>query len=570
MAGLYRITFAGQAIATRYSSGATVVKSPRYDPVTNRSTVEIEFDQPLMLVGFTRTKRTPASPEGSGLTDIRMVRMSSESAANQVFTGAWLDSIRRYPWAVLRCMETVGTNEYGRSGSFEAYPYRLKWSDRRRPGMGPLYASTHPGVHGAASWEDLVILARLTRKDLWINVPVNASEEYVDQLARLFKHGDAATGNVGIPDGINLYVEYSNEMWHDHFPQGKWNAQAALDEVHAGATNLNYDGQRDPERWRFRRMAKRTVEIGRQFRNVFSDSPERIRPVLNNQKTVFDFDLLRYVAANYGAPGEVLYGIAQNGYYTSADSSSVDKILEGEMAASDRNQAAYLANRTMATYFGLHSLAYEGGPEETGGADPKVADPGLSNKLAAARDPRMKDVILHDLMANWFPSGGELYVSYTQVSRYGFYGTYGLTEDIADLKTGKWLGYAAAMQADLPAVTAGTLLPLTTGASLEIPVGTEPGVAVKPGPDPWAKVLLRVQRAGNYVLTVQAKAEGPGSRVRFMLDDALAGTAVVNAPISVRLTTGLHALFLFLDSAPGISIGPDTRLRIASAGPDTR
>lgn len=551
LTGQYKITFTGQAIAFTTQNGAVVAKAPVYDSATNRSTVEFDVAEPMMSVRFIKTRRTPDSPEGSGLTDISMVRESTEPAAKQMFNGVWLDSILHYPWAVLRTMDATKTNDYAAPASNEAYPYRLKWADRRLPGTGPLLGSDRPGVHGFVSWEDVVVLAQLSKKDLWINIPVNASDDYVDQLANLFKNGSPDTHNAGIPDSINLYVEYTNEPWHFDFPQGKWNLQAAQDEVAAGGSNLNYDGERNPERWRFRRLAKRTVEIGRQFRKVFSDRPERIRPVINNHKTEFDFDMLRYVAANYGEPANVLYAIAQEGYYTSADSSSPQKILAGEMAASDNNRTAYVFSRTLATYFGLHSVAYEGGADEIGGHNPNIADPGLNNKLAAARDPGMKDVVLHDLLGNWFPSGGELYVAYSQVGRYTYYGTYGLTEDIANLQTGKWLGHVAAMNAEMPPLNAGTLLPNVAGESAAIPVTPRTGQTVAPGPDPCATLLLRVQTAGTYSFALQ------GSRIRLMIDDSPAGT-------TMHLKPGLHALFAFLDAGRPMTLSPETKLIVTA------
>lgn len=558
VSGAYRLTFSGQAVV----SGAT---KSSYDRSTNTTVVDYEIPRPvngagnLVKIRFLLTRRTYDDAPQTGVTNIRLVRRENEKATRQVFTDLWLDSIRKYPWAVLRCMEAMKTNEYGVRGSADAYPHLLQWSSERRlPGTGPLYSNVSPGVHGVLSWEDLVILAQITRKDLWINIPVNASDEYVDRLAALFRYGNAATGNTGIPTEVNLYVEYSNELWHDLFAQGKWNAQAAQDEVARKASDLNYDGRGTPQKWRFRRIAKRTVEIGRKFRTAFSDNSGRIRPVLNNHLVEFDFDILRYIEVNYGRPASVLYGIAQQGYYTSADSKSPREILEGERAASDKNRQRYMLSRMLASYFGLHSLAYEGGPDETGpGDDPKNPaefDPNLPNKFAAAREPAMKDVIFHDLMDNWYSSGGELYVAYSQAGRYSFWGMYGLTEDLANLSTGKWMGYVAVMSAPLPAVTAGYALPAQVGATVEIESGIPvSGKPHEPGPAPVEMFLLRAPASGTYSFAVHGKSLGTESRLRLMLDDSRVGTVQLTSGhetadgVKVNLDSGIHALFVFLD-----------------------
>jgi hypothetical protein len=575
LVGHYRLSFTGQATVLKATNS-------RYDSATNTTFADFEIVEPpdgpgslFVHIPFDRTRRTPDSPLGSGVTNIRLVRSEYSKEPQRVFTDLWLNSIRQYSWAALRCMEIMKTNDYATPGSREAYPYRLMWEGNRAlPDTGPLYGKLQPGVHGIVSWERIVTLAQLTHKDLWINIPVNASDDYVDHLANLFKHGNSATGDAGIPSDINLYLEYSNEMWHTLFPQGMWNFQAAQDEVKAGATNLNYDGPAGTqEQWRFRRIAKRTIEIGRQFRKVFADKAERIRPVINNQATGADFDMLQYVAINYGRPSGVLYGISQPAYYSSSDASSVSVILEGEQAASDRNRAGYIGSRTLATYFGLHSLAYEGGPEEKGGADPAIPDRGLPNKFAAARAPEMHDVIMHDLLDNWFSSGGELYMAYSQVNRYSFYGMYGQTEDLTNLATGKWLGEVAAMHAPAPSITAGSRLPEDAGGSVELL--ENPGTSDKvfsSGGEPWAIFLLNVPARGTYSLVVRGTPKGSTSEVRLMIDNSLAGSAKlpsrskkesVAKPVKVDLEPGLHSLFVFLDGTDSLTISPAAHLTIA-------
>ncbi len=529
LAGEYRLTYTGRALV----GGA---ENSVYDSATNTTSADYVIREQragseglLLKLPFLLTRRTPDSPTGTGVTNVRLERKGNKPVPNQAFTDLWLDSIRKYDWSAIRCMEMLNTNDYGLPKSDEAYPYRLKWAtDRRLPATGPLYRKLHPGVHSVVTWEDIVSLAQLTRKDLWINVPVNASDEYVEQLATLLH---------GIPRDINLYVEYSNEMWHNLFPQGNWNAQAAQDEVKAGGTNLDYDGPAStPEQWRFRRMAKRTIEVGAQFRKVFSDRPERIRPVINNHVLAADVDMLQYVTANYGRPAGVLYAISQPAYYTSADSSSVDKILEGEKKASDNNRSGFIRSRTIATYFGLHSLCYEGGQEEKGGSDPAVADAGLPNKFAAARAPGMKDVVLHDLLDNWFPSGGELYMTFSQARHLGFWGMFGQTEDLSNLNTGKWLGQVAAMKAPLPPLTAAHALPTAAGQSLDLEA------AGASRPEPWAMYLLRADSKGTYALQLRNSTTTPAVQVRYSIDNS-----PVASPVNIPLESGLHALFVFLD-----------------------
>jgi hypothetical protein len=93
---------------------------------------------------------------------------------------------------------------------------------------------------------------------VWINVPVTASaptvcrtaatnidppgdpnkcldadptQTYEYQLALFFKNGNNYTGNVGLKDGLHLYVEHSNEVWNFGFPQYAINKAMAAWEV---------------------------------------------------------------------------------------------------------------------------------------------------------------------------------------------------------------------------------------------------------------------------------------------------------------------------------------------------
>ncbi len=578
LVGQYRLTYTGKAFVFRASNS-------RYDPATNTTSADYDIDEAsggpgnlLLRIYFYRTQRTPEGPVGSGVTNIRLVRTDYAQAPKQIFTNLWVDSIRKYSWAAFRCMEALKTNDYGAPGSREAYPYRLNWeTERRLPGTGPLYGKAQLGVHGRVPWEAIVTVGQLTHRDLWINIPVNASDEYVEHLANLFQHGDRDTGDSGIPSDINLYVEYSNEMWHNQFHQGNWNFNSAQDEVKAGTTNLDYDGKAStPDQWRFRRIAKRTIEIGRQFRKAFADRPQRIRPVINNHLIEFDFDMLQYVTANYGKPSDVLYGISQQGYYTSLDSSSVESVLDGEKEASNKNKSNYAMSRTLATYFGLHSLAYEGGQDEKGGDTPAVPDKGFSNKLAAARAPRMKDVIAHDLLDNWFPSGGELYVTFSQVGRYSYWGTFGQTEDLTNLKTGKWIGHTAVMEAPVPPLAVGIRLPPLTGKAVELAVNSGASdKVIPPGPGPWAMFLFSVSARGSYSFLAHGKPNGPNCEVRFMIDNLLAGKSTLPSdpgdgsgaqPVTAALEPGLHSLFLFLDGEQTMTVSPASKIIVTQTG----
>ena len=166
-----------------------------------------------------------------------------------------------------------------------------------------------------AAWEYMVELANETGKDLWINVPERATDDYVNKLALLCKYGSDGinpyTGPQANPawpplnSNLKLYVEFSNEVWNTagSFEQSQDNHNSAIAEVHAGGSPLNFDTDTNDWNWAWRRVAKRIVEKIRAasgtevplgelditlYRDDFSTSG--IQPVVGETRLDFDID----------------------------------------------------------------------------------------------------------------------------------------------------------------------------------------------------------------------------------------------------------------------------------------
>jgi hypothetical protein len=169
----------------------------------------------------------------------------------------------------------------------------VNWADRVLPGGNQYQAATGYGWEGkGASWEYAVQLANETQTDMWINIPVNASPDYITKVADLIRYGSDGTNPYtspqanpvyqGLDPNLKVYVEYSNEVWNPVFSQSQANASGAMAEVRAGGSPLNYDGSTDASVWAQRRVAEKIVQISNLFRGVFGDAQmgSRLRPVL--------------------------------------------------------------------------------------------------------------------------------------------------------------------------------------------------------------------------------------------------------------------------------------------------
>lgn len=190
---------------------------------------------------------------------------------NRLFHPTFLARLRDVPWAFLRFMDWNDTN-----GS----PQK-DWADRRLPGhvfMGGVLnrrapASGFPGDRGTGiAFEHMVALCNATGRDLWINVPHLATDEFVTRLAQLIRFGsdglepcaNAAAKPVYPPLARDrrVFVEYSNEIWSsgNSFAQGNW-AEAQARALGLSKEQFN---------------ARRFCQVWQIFQNVFAGETGRV------------------------------------------------------------------------------------------------------------------------------------------------------------------------------------------------------------------------------------------------------------------------------------------------------
>jgi hypothetical protein len=171
--------------------------------------------------------------------------------------------------------------------------------------------------------------------DIWINIPVNASDDYILNVARIMFND--------LNPRSNIYLEYSNELWNFFFSQAHVNTDLANESVlHQGDPHhLDYDNRSsDVYTWGFRRTAYQIKHIGDLFRTVFGDENvgqwKRVRPILagftvgpNVIQTGLD-----YLNAVFGPPSTLIHGIAIAPYFDLGPFSTwtnltTDQVLDG-------------------------------------------------------------------------------------------------------------------------------------------------------------------------------------------------------------------------------------------------
>jgi hypothetical protein len=252
--GTYKVIFNGRATVTSAAFGS--VANATYDAATNTSRLDVVFPAD----GDTLALRFAVMPGAAtnAVKNLRVIRPGFEPANAPTYTPAWQAHVSRF--RILRFMDWLSTNDKANA--------IVTWADR------PTLEKKRTEANGAR-WEAIVELANTVNRDIWINVPVRANDEYVRNLATLLRDS--------LNPGLNVYVEYSNELWNGAFPQFAIQRDLAIAEAQGNpGSPLRYDGTTDTSTWAFRRVGKRLKEISDIFASVWGAAAinTRVRPVL--------------------------------------------------------------------------------------------------------------------------------------------------------------------------------------------------------------------------------------------------------------------------------------------------
>ncbi len=278
--GTYLLQFTGQADVSGWFSrgefwvdgidiGRMLPLGTGYDAETNTTTAELVVQgTDLFGLNFVHTQRMPEDLEATGVTNVQLMRPTAADGDTPYTPGELFDTDLKQAFSRFTTLRFLTAN-------FNA---QQEWADRKLPGA-------MQGAWGdrASVWEYNVMLANETGKDLYITLPVGASEDYVRNLALLIRYGsdgvnpysEPTTDPVfpGLNPNLRVYVEWGNEYWNWAFSQAGWANDAGRAAVVNNTTEgqiINFDGTRptgDFRRW----AALKTVEASNTFREVWGD-----------------------------------------------------------------------------------------------------------------------------------------------------------------------------------------------------------------------------------------------------------------------------------------------------------
>jgi hypothetical protein len=430
--GEYVVLYDGQGTLSYGLDANLVSRSPGRDVV---NVVPSNNGIDLRIVA------TDPSHNGNYLRNIRFVIAANEAAAKagQSFNPAFLKLIQTF--RALRFMDWFQTNGSTLSS----------WSDRPIPTYA--FFGTPKGV----PIEIALQLANAVSADAWMNVPVMANDNYINQMAMLV-HSQLGKGE-------KIYVELSNEVWNASFSQYHY----AVTQGHALWRSLpSGDGGFEYNReW----YGMRTAQMCDIWKSVWGSDP-RLVCVLGAQ-AAWSFSATEALKCPYWTQGAPCSGHAINavaiapymggalpsawtsqadgglGYLfqslysqddpTSGDGSYLSRILRrwsrsatmvppgGFIAQDAAWEQDFIKN--LAPYK-LQLLAYEGGQNFANGS----TDALNTLYMAANRDPRMGQAYTR-YFQQWKTSGGQLFMYYNDVGVESKYGSWGALESIMQTTT---------------------------------------------------------------------------------------------------------------------------------------
>lgn len=515
--GPYKLSFTGKADVEGRASRLEI-RNLRYDADTNtsRADVVVARDSSQIFLAFLNTS--------GGVKDVKLFRPGTDE--NTLFNPDFLEKLA--PFSTLRFMDYQSTNNS---------PVR-SWSERTTP----QHASQARPQGGALEY--IVELANITGKDIWVNVPDQADDDYTRHMARLLKNG--------LKKDQKVYVEWSNEVWNWQFHQATRNLDAAKTEGKTAQSPLAFDDDTNEGYWAMRRIAQRSAEVGEVFREVFGDqSFERVRPVYAVQvgyEEVYKQGLA-FLEHHYGAPGKVLYGLAGAPYFNLNEEEDKNGSITVEQIFSVLPQRVESALKmaeilgSYARYYNLKHLAYEGGQHLQDHGDNGSANA----KVAANRDPRM-GALIEKYLRGWTALGGDLFIYFTLSSAYNKWGSWGLVDEIAN-SSPKYEAALRVLHSPPIKVTSGVLLPAEIGAgnfaaSNRWDKKGAPEITIEP--EKWMQYLVRAPQTGDYHLNARLTA-GQSASAQIFINSNPGSTLQIqpqspNATATVRLEAGLNTI----------------------------
>lgn len=403
--GVYTFLYDGEGDFDFRSDGKVLKREP------GRAEVEI-IPSSYSFLELVATR----SVKGNHLRNFRLLMPGQESTyLNQPFNPMYLQRLSNFK--AIRFMDWGKTNNWGVDNFWENFDEPsdtslVPWSGRSKMRY---YTWAH---NKGVPYEMMCQLSNALKKDMWVCVPHNASDEYIREMAKLIQQN--------LDPELKVYVEYSNEIWNWMFGQTHWLKTFFCD----GRGMIWPEGvvdrvQRNLDVWNdvFRNERNRLVLVAG-GQTGWQDVTNRI--VLNLDGGSFD---ALNITGYFGLSEEADRELDQMG--AAATVSDVVQRVRKNMHASE---IGYIQNQhALAKQLNVPLVFYEAGQHIT--PHPFGEEPTYAQALLDLQ----RDTALYNLYNEWFallekelgPNEKARYMNYSFVGgRSARYGSWGLLETL--------------------------------------------------------------------------------------------------------------------------------------------
>jgi len=323
---------------------------------------------------------------------------------------------------------------------------RAKLSDSVWGGSGRTPHTKRNGV----PVEVIVALANTLQRDMWVNMPHYADDEYIKEFA------EYVADNLDEP--LKTYIELSNETWNPGFLGHFYVEQQGIDAgLNTVPEEFSGSASRDEEYFaRLRFYSQRSVEIFKLWKNKFDGSTDRLVRVLGTQQgdTILTEQMIKHVGEhNVDAIAMAPYfwgciektDACSNAPKSFADALTVDDvfdIIDQDVSVDPSSLSGNITKierqAKITSKYNLQLITYEGGQHLTTGIlgrlelneSEKATYRALFKK--ANRDPRMKQryETLLNAWKGFEDQGATLFTMYTLPQSFYRFGNWGLKEHL--------------------------------------------------------------------------------------------------------------------------------------------
>ena len=365
------------------------------------------------------------------------ISMEAAAVSGRLFHPLFLRNLVNY--RALRFMMPQNTNVIS-----SGLPQQVNWTDRAK-----LDAPNWSGQAGIPV-EVAVSLSNLLQADPWLNMPFQASDDYIRQFARL--------AHTMLDPSRKVYVEYANEIWNTAFSAGTWVEQQGValwnTPDSAYTKRINWYGMRTAETcdiWKaeWAGDASRVVcVLSAQAANTFTANAA-LDCKLWNQAPCQAHGIQAVAIAPYFGDylGTVSNGPVLAGWTANADGGLGSLFAEleygGQLAGGPTGgalaqSAQWITNyASLARHRNLTLLAYEGGQSLVGIGSVTYNQSIANLFIAANRDPRMGDIYAK-MLENWRDAGGGLFMHFLSVGQFSKFGSWGALENMLQQTSPKY------------------------------------------------------------------------------------------------------------------------------------